>query len=255
MNEKVKKDRSPQFPFIPLGKAVDRAREFESQYGKHDARPALAVKHWGYAEKSSGGIQTVAALLAFGLMEGAGSSQDRRIKMSELGMCVLKETRGDKQAEALKKAALRPKVMHELFEIWGPKRPPDPECISTLHLDKAFTEEAARRFLHVFDATISYAGLQVPDKILNDAVDEEAETARQEEPERGNSPARTTKVHLMDGERVVFAHELKPQQGFRVLVNGAVDSAMLEALEAFAKFQKALLKNPVRNVYEDPKAD
>lgn len=45
----------------------------------------------------------------------------------------------------------------------------------------------------------------------------------------------------MANERGVFAHELRPNQGFRIVVTGEVDSAMVQAMAAFATFQKALV--------------
>ncbi len=75
MEDGAKKARSPQFPFIPLEKAISRAREFEAVYGQNAGRPTNVVKTWQYTEKSSGGIQTVAALAAFGLLQDEGGGE------------------------------------------------------------------------------------------------------------------------------------------------------------------------------------
>ena len=48
----------------------------------------------------------------------------------------------------------------------------------------------------------------------------------------------------MDNERVVFAHEIRPNQSFRIVVSGEVDAAMVKALKAFAEFQSTLLGVP-----------
>lgn len=261
MEDKVKKFRSPQFPFIPLEKAVNRAREFEAQYHHHQARAANAVKAWGYGQKSSGGIQTIAALCAFGLMEDEGSLEDRKLKLTPLAMTILKDARAGAAKEALKTAALTPKSISEQWKEWGVVRPANAECISTLELDKGYSEEAAKRFLAVYDATILYAVLDDPDKMVRNALDEEEENQGQEEyrEERQRNPLPQSslprsQVQLMTGERVVFAHELKPDQGFRVVVNGPVDTAMLDAIEAYAKFQKALLKSVVSDKKPDEQA-
>ena len=48
----------------------------------------------------------------------------------------------------------------------------------------------------------------------------------------------------MDNERVVFAHELRPNQSFRIVVAGEVDAAMVNALKAFAELQATLVGVP-----------
>ncbi len=49
---------------------------------------------------------------------------------------------------------------------------------------------------------------------------------------------------VLSGERVVFAHELRPNQSFKIIVSGEVDAALLKAVEGFAKFQAAMLPDP-----------
>jgi hypothetical protein len=242
MEDSTKKTRSPQFPFIPLEKAVARAREFEAEYRTHPARAANAVKVWGYGEKSSGGVQTIAALSAYGLMDDEGSLDSRKLKLSSLAMTILKDARSGMRQDALKTAALKPRVIAELWSEWRVNRPPDQECVSILHLDKKFSEEAATRLLNVYDATISYAGLADEDKITDtDRVGEEAEKGRYGDKRQPPDAPKPGKVPLMENERVVFAHELRPNQSFRIVVTGVVDAEMINALRAFAEFQSKLV--------------
>ena len=44
-----------------------------------------------------------------------------------------------------------------MYAEWKEVRPSDPICLSELKLGKNFTDEGARRFLHVYDDTISFA--------------------------------------------------------------------------------------------------
>lgn len=53
----------------------------------------------------------------------------------------------------------------------------------------------------------------------------------------------------MTDERVVFAQELSPDQSFRLVVSGEVDDLILDALKAFAEFQKKILV--AKRAYED----
>lgn len=247
--DKAKKFRSPQFPFISLEKAVARARDFEGQYRQHDARVASAAKTWGYAEKSSGGVQTIAALVAYGLMEDEGSLDNRRLKLTPLAATILKDTRAGAAPAALKTAALKPKVLADLWLTWGAGRPPDHECISTLVLDRKFSEEAARRLLGVYDATIRYAGLALSDKVADNQNEaEELETGEQRDKNStlGGTippplPPQKGKVPLMQDERVLFSYDPGPDQRLRIVVAGEVDAAMADAIKAFGEFQATLV--------------
>lgn len=62
-------------------------------------------------------------------------------------------------------------------------------------------------------------------------------------PPNPSLPPQTGKVTLMENERVVFAHEIRPNQGFRIVVTGEVDGDMVAAMAAYAKFQEMLVKN------------
>lgn len=45
----------------------------------------------------------------------------------------------------------------------------------------------------------------------------------------------------MEGERIVFSHEIEPAHGVRVLASGEVDASMLDALELYIQLQKKRL--------------
>ena len=75
--DKAKKERSPSFPFISLEKAVARASTLFDKHKREPARLSAVAPTWGYGVKSSGLLQTVAALKQFGLIEDFGSGDDR----------------------------------------------------------------------------------------------------------------------------------------------------------------------------------
>src|SRR4051794_142672 len=72
-----------RFPFIPLSRAIDRAREIFQAAGQHPVLVLDAQKLWGYTEKASGGLQTVAALKYYGLVSYIGSKDRRQLKMTD----------------------------------------------------------------------------------------------------------------------------------------------------------------------------
>src|SRR5688572_9817340 len=86
-----KKDRSPSFPFITLTKAVERARELFTAAKRHEMRLPDAAAAMNYGAKSSGAIQTLAALIAYGLLEDSGAGDARKFRISDLGFKALED--------------------------------------------------------------------------------------------------------------------------------------------------------------------
>lgn len=152
-----KKDRSPSFPFISLTKAIERTRALFDQAKRHDMRMADAATAMGYGAKSSGVIQTLAALIAYGLVEDSGSGDTRKFKVSDLGFKLLADQRPGARESALAEAALKPKLIAEYAAVWSGGRPSDAICLSELHIDRGFTEDGAKTFLRVFDDAMVYA--------------------------------------------------------------------------------------------------
>lgn len=156
---KPKRDRSPAFPFIALRRAVERAQALYENHRREPARLAAVAPSWGYSAKSSGLLQTAAALKQFGLVEDMGSGDDRKILLTKLGQTIVADQRPGAREMGLKEAARSPAVIAEYLSKWLPDRPSDAHCVSELHLDRGFTEEAAKAFLRTFDETVSYANL------------------------------------------------------------------------------------------------
>ena len=46
----------------------------------------------------------------------------------------------------------------------------------------------------------------------------------------------------MEGERVVFTHEIEPAHGVRIVASGDVDESLLDALEVYIQLQKRQLE-------------
>lgn len=170
--------RSPPFPFISLERAVARLREFNEYSRGHPVRLLSALGGaWKYNPKSSGGLQTAAAVKAFGLLVDSGSNSDRRIQISELGKRLLRQPPPEVRIKLLQEAALKPRLIGEYWKEWGEDRPPDEDCTWTLTDARGFTPEAAAKFLSVYDATISYAGLARSDSLSGSEEDVEAGVA------------------------------------------------------------------------------
>lgn len=186
-----KKDRSPSFPFIPLRRAVERAQSLYVNHRREPARLAAVAPSWDYSPKSSGLLQTVAALKQFGLVEDLGSGEDRKVALSKLGVTIVADQRPGAREAALKEAARSSSIIGEYLPKWLPHRPSDAHCVSELHLDRGFTSEAAKAFLRIFDETVAYAKLDEdaansPETVSATLSDDESDDAPSFRP--GSSP-------------------------------------------------------------------
>lgn len=159
--------RSPNFPYVNLTVALQRAQQlYESSRG-NPVRLRDAATDWGLSPTSSGTQRVAAALLAFGLLNDEGSGEDRRLRLSQAAMRILDDTRPGVRESHLRDAALRPQVIREYYMKWRNRRPADSHAISQLKFDSGFNDESARIFLRVFDDALSYVPAQdEPSEIL-----------------------------------------------------------------------------------------
>jgi hypothetical protein len=164
VEERGRKERSPSFPFIPLRKAIDRAVAMFAAHRRSPARISVVGETWAFSPSSSGLVQTVAALRAYGLLDDVGRGEDRRLQISDLATRILSDSRPGARESAIHEAATKPKILAEYLQEWLPTRPSDAHCISELTLDRGFTPDAAASFIRVFDDNISFAGLKKHDK-------------------------------------------------------------------------------------------
>src|SRR5438874_2249590 len=115
----TKSDRSPSFPFIPLGTAIERLVAFEKYAGRHPIPAKKAGAAWGMKEQSSQADQTLAALRSFGMVEYTGTGAAREASITEQGRNYLRAQQEETKIEILKTAALRPRVIRQKWAAWG----------------------------------------------------------------------------------------------------------------------------------------
>jgi hypothetical protein len=161
------RERSPAYPFIGLSEALERARQFFKIERKNAAFVHVAVKHWGYKEKSSGGIQTIAALKAFGLMKDAGSGKDRKVQLSDLGLQIIQDERleSPERDQLVKRAALTPKIHATLWNKYRGELPSPDNLTHELKVEFGFNPNVIDDFIDEYKDTISLAKLSDSDMV------------------------------------------------------------------------------------------
>jgi len=156
-----RRQRSPEHPFINLETAIGRAKTFYEHEQRNAAPLKVAVKHWGYDEKSSGGLQTVAALISFGLMADEGTGDKRTLKLTPNALRILLDARPDSadRVAAIQGAALTPKIHQQLWRKWGNKIPSDDNVRHILILDwiPPFNPSVVDSFIKEYRDTIAFA--------------------------------------------------------------------------------------------------
>jgi len=176
MADQQKRVRSPKFPFIDLKTALEKADTFYQSEKRNSASVPVAMKVWGYNDKSSGGLQTISALKEFGLMEDSGSGDGRRVKLTDRALRInLDKREGDAQdrSKLIKESALLPKIHSNLWQQYQGELPSDSNLRHSLMFDyeTPFNENTVDDFITQFRSTLSFAKLTASDSISSDAKD------------------------------------------------------------------------------------
>ncbi len=151
--------RSPSFPFISLPEALHRSRELYDEERRNRVHPDIAVAHWGYSSKSSGGKQTIAALRAYGLLEDVSG----QLRLTDRAQHILAREPGTAgRGDLLRQAALSAPVFSRLWERYGADLPSDKSLRSYLVLELKFNESSVGELLRSYRESLVCAGL-LPD--------------------------------------------------------------------------------------------
>jgi len=172
---KRKRTRSPAYPYINLEAAIKRAKEFYDREARNAANIKVAVKHWGFVETSSGGQQTIAALVSFGLMQDEGMGDNRKVRLTRMRCEIVLDTRPDstERAELIRQAALAPKIHAQLWKKWGTDLPSDASLRHALLLEweTPFNDNAVDFFIREYKDTIAFAKLSESDTVSSEVSD------------------------------------------------------------------------------------
>jgi hypothetical protein len=169
--------RSPSYPAIDLGAAIERARLLWDHERQHPTPIATIYQHWGIRPGSGGGNLAIAALRKFGLLEYEGSKDSRRGRLTDLAAEILAHPDGAVRRTAIQRAALTPVVHSELWARYKTELPSDDSLRWHLERDRDFTATGAREFIRQYRATLAFA--ELTDGALADA-DAQASTDEEE---------------------------------------------------------------------------
>lgn len=170
----VKRDRSPSFPYLKLSAAIDLAKKLHGAAKQSEVRLSSIAPAWNTTPASGALMKYAAALQAYGLIESSGSNQGRKVRLTDSARRILEDTRPGVKESLGSEAALKPRLIAELFSQWGRNRPVDDIAKSALQFDYNFTPDATRRFLGVFDEALEFI-IESRDPVERTTLEEQAD--------------------------------------------------------------------------------
>jgi len=245
MIQKQPRFRSPPFPYVGLRTALAKTEQLYAAVRHHAAAMPTAAKAWETGPKSSATLQSIAALIQFGLLEDEGSGESRRVKLTPLALKIVMDKRPDsaERAAALREASLSPKIFAELFERYGTAEGIDDALLvhaltaERVQQGKApYSEDSASDVLRVYRDTLAYAGLSDSDKQSDEG---EASPLAQDEVAAPRTPAKVGDfVQWVSGGVVQFAEPKRVRavsdDGEWAFVEGSKTGIAMAELETLA---------------------
>lgn len=231
-------DRSPKFPSIGLGEAIDAIRLIYHREGR-SAMPRLsAVRPLGYSSINGRSLSIIGALRGYGLLDGRGD--DVRLSQDAITILNAPEKSSERQ-EALRRAFEAPSA----FALLRSKGDSSPETLRW-HLIKAnFRDEAADRLLKVYlesrgliEATLGADPENTDDEVEGTASGKTSTVPQESELNQATASSGVIKKQastplqpqMAEGERLLQAGMLSRQTSYRVLVSGPVGGQEIDRL-------------------------
>ncbi|NNC96474.1 MAG: hypothetical protein HKN88_00220 [Gammaproteobacteria bacterium] len=163
MEGKVSKSRvrSPSYPSKSIAQAIEMISAFYNAEKRNSARLPIALTHWGFSKSSGSGLKALAAFSSYGLIDVKGSGKNKSVSISELGLRIVLDNRENstERKDAIRTAALNPKIHKRLWSRWGSDLPSDENMRHILIFDDKFNEKFVDRFIKQYKSTLKHAGL------------------------------------------------------------------------------------------------
>jgi hypothetical protein len=168
--EANKRFRSPPYPTIPLGKAVERITQLHAKTLHHAGGMSVLADAWEFGSiKSSGLWATAATLLQFGLLTDEGTGAKRKFQLTDAALRIVRDPdpNSEKRQSAVRAAAVSPKIFKELWDKYGYAISTISDVVikSWLTIDRheaglaPYSDNAADEVIRVYKATIAFAGM------------------------------------------------------------------------------------------------
>lgn len=155
--------RSPNYPKMDLGEAIDRVNKVFAKEHQHSAPKEVVVQHLGYSGLNGASLRALSALEKYGLLDRDGE----KYRVSERSLAILHPRDPREKADAMRAAARSPSLFAELLEEFPESMPSDANLRSFL-VRRGFATTAIEQAIDGFRRTMElvessdYNSPQVP---------------------------------------------------------------------------------------------
>lgn len=180
---KPPKGRSPNYPGIPLPKAIERARKIYDEVQQFELPLAAVTSRWGFKAPTTGPASvTYAALKKFGLLEDHGKGNDRAARITDLAIEILHPNNPNHQA-AVQKAALMPDIHRKWWAEYKLDIPPYEALEWTLVTRGPWTANGLKDFIREYRETMTFAKLDSTASVTREELNPEGNDGDDDETE------------------------------------------------------------------------
>jgi hypothetical protein len=235
---------------------ADIRKLLNSPVGRHAVGVEVVVREGGYSPTSSTGKLRLAAWRSFGLLNTVEGGKDRMVRLSPLALDIVADYAdgSPQQVEAIKKAALTPRMHNDLYTRYGIPLPPDDEIRRYLVRERGFNDKTVGEFIEEYKATISFAKLTGADKMASaDAPANGYEQGEEGVDDPGEQVRRQRRRHMQPGMK----EAVLPLGEGDVVVRypERISSQSLEDLEDWMQLMIRRMKRSVVDEGSEPEPD
>jgi hypothetical protein len=238
LKNKRKVHRSPNYPALSLGDAIEKARRIYDAEKRTPASADTILAHLGYKPGAGPGYRSLSALRHYGLLE-EHSGQDR-ISDAAFHILTLSDGSPDRQ-QAIREAALRPTIFRQVMEHYGGQLPSDLNLRDYLIRTHDFNPDSVPYFIRALRSTAELAKLGSEDHNESNTVQLMEQPAMSESVQQTSSKM-TSSTSVSIGEQELFRSKLSPQSTVRVLVTGPAGPRELDKLIRLLQLQKEVME-------------
>lgn len=254
------KTRSPNFPVIDLGEAIADVAEILKKEKRGQFPKEAAATHLGYSSVNGRSLGKIAALRAYGLLEGRGDG----LAVSPDAIAILEApSESDDRREAIRRVFEAPPMFQRIQSEYADK--PSYETLKWWLNKAGFNpdgaEKAASIYLASFDLVTENLGAYK--RVASEPVVETHVPAGRDAEENriarkwtdtaqsmfGGGSAAKEELAVSVHERVLQSGMLSKQASYRLIVSGHVGEREIERLLKKLEMDKEILADP------DPEPD
>lgn len=180
MSTELPQDRSPRYPRSTLAASIEDVRKLYKAVGKGKIDPLIASRALGFGGLNGAAQATLGTLAQYSLVERAAG----QVGITPLALRILHPMSDAQRDEAIREAALSPKIFQELFE----KFPEANNIVIESYLaQNAFTSDGAKKAAKIFASNRETYNVSAP-VLADNKLEGSDETDRLTSPSPKSSP-------------------------------------------------------------------